>query len=383
MSASIESLGYPLLYKSGQQQPDVSHEGSTRQSFRSKFRALEGMQKEALITNRQTGDTWRMVCDEGAYLNGTDLSAFPLGFFAAAVAFSFTKELFRHAHDAGVTFANYTLQQATYYTMEGSALRGNMVGGSLPAEIAIKADSSASADVVQELIVLAQKTCPVQACMEQALQNTFALYHNGKRISAGDVLVSEADDLVDPSEEILVAKPETATLSLTNALEKLACTKPLHTEPKTVGSSFSEEQKRMLHIETVCTVTNSQIIEAKIQAIKPNGSLFCFRSDLSEQGRAPSALAYLSAGVGFCYMTQIGRYVAIAKKNLSAYSVILDTDFIVGDGKAHVEPVDTHTFLTTEEDEATAQKIQFMSEQTCFLHASLRQENVSAITIET
>ena len=55
-----------------------------RLSFRTAARALEGMQKEAVVTCANTGTAWRMLCDEGPWLNGTDLAPFPLGFSAPA-----------------------------------------------------------------------------------------------------------------------------------------------------------------------------------------------------------------------------------------------------------------------------------------------------------
>ena len=35
-------------------------------------RALAGMQKEALVSDGRNGECWRMFCDEGPWLNGTD-----------------------------------------------------------------------------------------------------------------------------------------------------------------------------------------------------------------------------------------------------------------------------------------------------------------------
>jgi hypothetical protein len=49
---------------------------------------LEGMKKEAVVTLEQpVGSTWRMRCDEGAYLAGDDTAPPPLAYFSAAIAF--------------------------------------------------------------------------------------------------------------------------------------------------------------------------------------------------------------------------------------------------------------------------------------------------------
>jgi uncharacterized OsmC-like protein len=43
------------------------------------------------------------------------------------------------------------------------------------------------------------------------------------------------------------------------------------------------------------------------------------------QERAPDGLAYLAAGVAFCFMTQIGRYAQITRQKLSGYRIIQET----------------------------------------------------------
>ena len=67
---------------------------------------MEGMQKEAIVHYGPTGTVWRMVSDEGPYLNGTDLAPFPLAFYTAGMAFSFMTELLRHArvHEVEIRF---------------------------------------------------------------------------------------------------------------------------------------------------------------------------------------------------------------------------------------------------------------------------------------
>ncbi len=99
---------------------------------------------------------------------------------------------------------------------------------------------------------------------------------------------------------------------------------------------------------------------------------------------APPALAYLSAGLGFCYMTQIGRYAHITKRNLDSYRVVQENRFRppAGDGAARAEPVATHVFLTHGEDDDAARKIVSMGERTCFLHAALRGAHPSRIRTE-
>jgi len=86
-TASIESIGHPLVFPTDSQGLNLEalppEAGAMR--VRTMTRTLAGMQKEAIIQNGPDGTVWRMVCDEGPWLNGTDLAPFPLAFFAKPV----------------------------------------------------------------------------------------------------------------------------------------------------------------------------------------------------------------------------------------------------------------------------------------------------------
>lgn len=276
----IESQGYPLVYKASVNAPVPP--GMPVQdeiiAIRTKVRALTGMQKEALVYFGPTGTTWRMVSDEGPHLNGTDLAPFPLAFFATGMALSFVDELLKHASAAGITFKRCRLIQDNFYTMDGSAIRGDMIGGA--------------------------------------------------------------------------------------------------------GSSLKSTQKRTLHVHSICTLREDGLKEVKVQLFKPLGSTFQFIGDESDLERAPPSLAYLAAGIGFCFMTQIGRYAFIVKQDLKKYSIVQDTVYYIEPDSASAKPVDTHTFLQTGEPDQAAQKTLCMSERTCFLHAAMRGSNETQINLQ-
>ncbi|MFV1963712.1 MAG: OsmC family peroxiredoxin, partial [Acidimicrobiia bacterium] len=88
---SIESSGRPLVFRVENSHDELpGGAGSTMPGtfLRTVVRALVGMQKEAAVTIEPDGSVWRLVSDEGPYLNGTDLAPFPLAFFAAGMQFS-------------------------------------------------------------------------------------------------------------------------------------------------------------------------------------------------------------------------------------------------------------------------------------------------------
>ena len=102
--ANIESSAYPLAFRvdpSGLNlEPLPTSDGIAR--IRTFARTLEGMQKEAVIQYGPTGAIWRVVCDEGPWLNGTDLAPFPLAFFSAGMAASLMADLVDEAGERGV-----------------------------------------------------------------------------------------------------------------------------------------------------------------------------------------------------------------------------------------------------------------------------------------
>jgi uncharacterized OsmC-like protein len=134
------------------------------------------------------------------------------------------------------------------------------------------------------------------------------------------------------------------------------------------------------------------LMETVIRLFKPIGSTFRFLCDESPdaggQESAPPPLAYLSAGIGFCYMTQLGRYAHITKQDLREYRIVQDNIFtMTGSAKdwsqiAHANPVDTQVFLKAGESDETARKTVSMGERTCFLHGAMRGNYKSIIQAE-
>ena len=98
-----------------------------------------------------------------------------------------------------------------------------------------------------------------------------------------------------------------------------------------------------------------------------NAPNWCFLSDEGEGwggcGRAPDAASLISAGIGFCFMTQLGRYAQTAKLPLNRDIIIQDTHFSLGGasgstgqpGVAH--PIETHVYMETDTTYDMAQEI--------------------------
>jgi uncharacterized OsmC-like protein len=134
------------------------------------------------------------------------------------------------------------------------------------------------------------------------------------------------------------------------------------------------------------------LMETVVQPFKPMGSAFRFACDetidAGGQESAPPPLMYLSAGVGFCYMTQIGRYAHITKQDLQKYEIVQNNVFTTSrsseDGAriGHAHPFDTRVIMEADESNEIAQKTLSMGERTCFLHAAMRGRHPSILKVE-
>lgn len=386
---SIESIGHPLVFKVDKRSAalELPPYKSGEIAVRLMARALEGMQKEAIVHHGPSNTVWRMVCDEGPYLNGTDLAPFPLAFYAAGMAFSFLSEIFRHAESYGVKLKSLSLIQDNFYTMEGSAIRGDMTAGALPTEITIKIFADAPIETIQNILQLSEATSPAQAYMRDLLSNTFALSFNSQGLDVSPVNPSTAPLHNEPDPHFDSVMPFDQTEYLPDIITKLSAADVKHGAEGGAGSSLRSEQKRTLHVHAEGLLRDDGLNEVEIHLIKPIGSAFKFISDESSED-APPSLAYLSAGVGFCYMTQLGRYANIVKLGLNSYSIVQDNVFTISGSvrdenlRTSAKSVDTHLFVKLEGSDQDAQRLLKMGEQTCFLHAAMRTSNRTKLHAE-
>lgn len=384
---SIESLGYPLVFAVADGS-EIAPDAAGRVSVVTEVRSLEGMQKEALV-RVGPGRTWRMVSDEGPYLNGTDLAPFPLAFFAAGMQFSLLSQLLQGARARSVQLASVNLALDTFYSMEGSFLRGDATGGATAARVEFAIESDAGPDIVEGLVRMAVASSGPQALMWDALTNVFALRHNGERRPVDGVAASASAH--DEAPSFGRAAPDPARPPPGAIITKVKKAELVQGVEGGAGSSLQAEQKRTLHVHGDARATNGMAMETDIRLLRPIGSSFRFRCDESAENggaeSAPSPLAYVGAGVGFCYMTQLGRYAHILKTNLASYSLIQENGFSFEGSAAQgvwsvtAEPFDTHVFMESDLTHEVAADFVRTGVRTCFLHAAMRGEHPSEVRL--
>ncbi len=373
-SLSIESIGHPLAFRVDPSaltlEPLPLTDGITR--IRTFARTLEGMQKEALIQYGPTGALWRVVSDEGPWLNGSDLAPFPLAFFTAGMAASLMSDFMDEVGERGVHLDNMNLSQDNFFTMQGSALKGTMAASVQPMQVQIAAGGDGSSNKFDNIAETAvRQRSAANRCLRESLPSRFAVRANDQDLPWPGTVAESVSKLPDPASVFDDIRPMP-----TDGLTLIAKTASVDTsQAKAVG--LGTEQKRIVHVYTEGSFRDDGLKSLDVECIQPAGSRFSMLSDklalTGDQVRAPDGLSYLSAGVAFCFMTQIGRYAQITKQQLNGYRIIQDTAFRLGpDHDPHAFAVETLVCLDTgEPPEKSVQAVQ-MAEQTCYIHAAYR-----------
>ncbi|XPF93283.1 OsmC family protein [Colwellia sp. RE-S-Sl-9] len=383
MSKKVENLlrdsGKPLFYKvdSNSELNLKAPEKRLGEDLRTAVRSLTIFQKEALVTSAKTGQTWRLASDEGAYLNGTDYAPAPLCFLTVGMISSYMNEVIALAKIRNITIKNIRLIQDNYYSMEGSMVRGTMIASAHDVDLEAQIESDASRKDLMQLMMDAIAASPLNGLMRGKHESLFTLSHNGEELEPEKALPIGKPVLVDPKvsmDEALPAQGDWNDMCIKGGLT------PEHKNSVSgAGSSLTDHQSRLLHLRAYCTLRDDGIKEITQHLYNPHGSVFTLLSEEGEgnggKGRAPDATTYISAGIGFCFMTQFGRYAKMNNKNLTDYRIVQDSHFTLGGasggtgvaGKA--DPLETHVYLNSSEDNTFAKNILDVSEQTCFLHA--------------
>jgi hypothetical protein len=367
---TIDRDGHPLGFKVQQGGARSSLLGAAgRDVIKVEARQMAGHQKEAVVTDGEGAGVWRLTSDEGKQLRGTDLAPFPLGFFNAGMQADLYQRIRILARERDVPLDELQIKLVNHYWLTGSFVSGTGEGHAEPSEIEVHIGSRAGRAAVAALVALALDASPAVALQRQALaSNTFALYINGRRRVVDGVPSSDAHDAVDPyrahasaprplagaATDVIVktGQQETGTAQLASAsvTPGAPVIRDIHGIGRPRGADGSYEIDTWLGL--------------------PGASHFRLSAD-AEGDRAPSGLALLSAGIAFCYMTQLARYIENMKLEISGVRLVQFNPFVVGD-KAVAEPIDTHLFLNGTAPEEMHLKLLTVAARTCYLHAAAK-----------
>lgn len=375
---TIEGSGHPLgfCFKRHGERPALFAGEPGETVFRVDARAMGAHQKEALVYEGRNGPAWRLVSDEGPYLKGSDMAPFPLGFFNSGLQADLLGQLARIAGASSLKVGTVSLELDNAFSFSGSFFKGDGKGTAEAAEIRLSVTGDAPAAEVADWIRAAVQASPALAAMARPLDSTFAIYVNGIRREVTMTRPSTAADAPDPLKTYAAPpKPVADGKDLPGVTTKIP-QPPVETQVMpSAGSKFD------LRVPGNSRLTDPErgLTDIQTWLKAPAGSHFGFQTDESSlvEPVGPSGLALLSAGVSFCYMTQLLRYAEYLKYKVRAIRMVQYNAFSVrrdagGALQGDVGPVDTHLFLHGDEPDDVMQKLLVMGAQTCYLHAALK-----------
>ena len=368
LTDTIDMHGDPLAFKLRQGSAASPLTANGRDVIKVEARQMAGHQKEAVVTDGQAGGTWRLTSDEGIHLKGTDLAPFPLGFFNAGLQGDLYRRLRSLGAERGITLDALEIGLVNHYWLTGSFIHGTGEGHAEPPDIEVRVKSAAGRDAIEALVAAALDASPAIALLRTPLVgNTFALYINGRRREVSGVANSPATDASDPY-RVYASAPRPLDDNQRRDLIVKTGQKEQGT-PEPASPTVTNKLLRNIHGEG--KPLGGGLFEVDTWLGMPGTSHYRLIADEGDGGAAPSGLALLSAGVAFCYMTQLSRYIENMKMNIRAVRLVQFNPYIAGATGA-VEPIDTHLFLNGEAPEQTHLQLLTIAARTCYLHAAAK-----------
>jgi uncharacterized OsmC-like protein len=366
---TIDMHGDPLAFKLRQGTPTSPLARAGRDVIKVEARQMAGHQKEAIVTDGHAGSAWRLTSDEGTHLKGTDLAPFPLGFFNAGLQSDLYRRLRNLAAERGISLDGLEISLTNHYWLTGSFIHGTGEGHAEPPDIEVRVRSAAGRDSITALVVSALDASPAIALLRTPLiGNTFALYINGRRRIVSGAPNSSAPDAVDPYRVYGKAPRPLDAGERPGLIVKPGITEQGTSAP--AQATIAGKQIRNILGEGR-PLGGGGLFKIETWLGMPGASHFQFISDEGSDDAAPSGLALLSAGIAFCYMTQLSRYIENMKMAIRAVRLVQFNPFIAGP-KFAAEPVDTHLFLNGEAPPETHLQLLTIGARTCYLHAACK-----------
>ena len=353
-----------------------------RTSYVVEARKLDLHQKEAVVRQGDGGSRWRVASDEGKHLKGTDLAPFPLGFFNAGLQADLMGRIAALANARGVAIDDLGIELGNAYSMTGSFFRGDGEGFAEPAEIRVglSADAGGAAELVDDAVAAS----PALAAMSMPLRNTFAIYVNGRRRAVETMAPSPEESAPDPF-ATWRERPAPEPGGSPDVIRKTGAERAGTVEPAPAGT-----KTRIVRIVRGIgrAIEPDGLTETDTWLELPGMSHFALRSDERPEGgdAAPSGLALLSAGIAFCFMTQLDRYIEHMKFDIGGVRLVQRCPYMLNEDADRLRgvagPVDTHLFVNGREDDETCERLMRIAARTCYLHATLAAALDPVVSVE-
>ncbi|WP_163851292.1 OsmC family protein [Pseudooceanicola aestuarii] len=321
--------------------------------------SLSGFQKVAVLSNAATGRAWRMASDEGPNLNGWDAAPPPLGFLSVGLALAYAQEIRALARLRGVDPGAFGITVDNYYSVQGQMRAKTMVGGALPFGIEIAPEHDLDETILFALVSDALHVAPVADAVRGTFPGAFNAWLNGAPLD----LSHPVPDTAAPADPAPICREGDGPADSADILTSGDWSRP-------------SEAPHPLHVSARGRVLPDGALDLWQELRAPCGSGWRFRAGGAD---APDAVSYVSAGIGFCFMTQLEILAGLLGIEVSAVRLVQDTRFGPGGATSGTglapgfAPVESHLFV--ESGSATpAQIVELidLAERACYLHALCR-----------
>jgi len=365
LTDTIDKHGDPLAFKlrHGTRSPLLQ---GGHDVIKVEARQMALHQKEGVITDGAEASAWRVTTDEGKHLKATDLAPFPLGFFNAGIQVDLAQQIRRLAAERGIAVDGMSLSVVNHYWLTGSFIHGTGEGHAEPPDIDVRIDSPATTGDIEALVHAAMDASPAIAFLRAALtNNSFALYINGRRRQVEGAENSTAPDAGDPYRTYKSAPRPLDPNGRRDLIVKTGKTEDGQSAP----AQATIQGKQLRNILGEGRLQSDGIVDVETWLGMPGASHFRLLGDAAGNDAAPSGMALFSAGIAFCYMTQLARYIESMKLAINGVRLVQFTPFS-GGAKAAAGPIDTHLFLNGEAPDEIHLKLLTVAMHTCYLHAA-------------
>ena len=365
---SIVQFGDPLgfrLRQGARRSPVIT--GAGADTYKVEAHTLGGHQKEAIVTEGSTGSTWRLASDEGRAMKGDDLAPFPLGFFNAGVMSDLYNRIASVARSRGSRLDGVRISMSHLFGSNGSFIQST--ARAFSESVALKIDFIGSLDghEARQIAGAACTASPAIALLRTPMQeNTFALYINGRRRKVIEHRNSVAGDVRDPF-LVYTSPPRPCDEGeRTDLLVKLGSEGPEDTTTVPLASA----DKRLFAIDAVGAASpDTGEFTTETWIARPGMTHFSMTSDETAEDRAPSGLGLMSAGIGFCYLTQLLRYIDAQKLDVRNARLVQFNPYSTGE-VGRPGPIDTHLFLNGNAPDEVHLNLLSIAAHTCFMHVA-------------
>ncbi len=188
MNRTIDANGYPIAFKTaaGSRISPLATGAPGYDVFTAEVRHVGHHQKEAVVEEGHGGPSWRLASDESVHLKGTDLAPFPLGFYNAGLQANIAGAIARLAKAHGIRLEAPAITLVTAYSLTGAFAQGTGQDVAEGVYIGLDIETKVPAAAIKNLVRDAVAASPALAMVITQIDNTFALYVNGRRRSPHD-----------------------------------------------------------------------------------------------------------------------------------------------------------------------------------------------------